>query len=43
MADSETPKSIETYSHKKEIPGLTYEASQDKDAFVNFYSNHILK
>jgi hypothetical protein len=43
MADANTPKSIQVYSKEREIPGLSYEESQKEDAFVDFYSNHILK
>jgi starch synthase len=43
MADANTPKSIQAYSKEREIPGLSYEESQKEDAFVHFYTNHILK
>ena len=43
MGDVETPKSIEKYSKEKEIPGLSYQESQNEDALVQFYTNHILK
>jgi starch synthase len=43
MADADTPKSILAYSKEREIPGLSYEESQKEDAFVHFYTNHILK
>ena len=43
MGDSETPNYIEEYSMDKQIPGLKYQESQDKDALTKFYVNHILK
>ena len=43
MGDSETPNYIEEYSMDKQIPGLNYQESQDKDALTKFYVNHILK
>ena len=42
IADIETPKSIQDYLSDYSIPGLTFEDSQKKDAFVNFYSTNIL-
>jgi starch synthase len=42
IADGETPESIEKYSKDKQIPGLNYQESQNDDALVQFYSNHIL-
>jgi starch synthase len=43
MGDVETPKSIEKYSKENDIPGLNYQESQNEDALVEFYTNHILK
>ena len=43
MGDSETPNYIQEYSIDKQIPGLNYQESQDKDALTKFYVNHILK
>ena len=43
MGDVETPNSIKKYSKDKEIPGLHYQESQNEDALVQFYTNHILK
>jgi starch synthase len=42
IADGETPKSIEKYSKDKQIPGLNYQESQNEDALIQFYTNHIL-
>ncbi|MEK9604215.1 MAG: glycogen/starch synthase [Flavobacteriaceae bacterium] len=42
MGDTDTPKSIESYAKAKEIPGLSHEECLSKDAFVDFYTNHIL-
>lgn len=43
IADKETPQSIEKYSKEKQIPGLSYQESQNENALVEFYTNHILK
>lgn len=42
IGDTDTLKSIESYSKAKEIPGLSHEESLSKDALVHFYTNHIL-
>lgn len=42
IADSETPKSIQDHLLDYSIPGLSFEDSQKKDAFVNFYSTNIM-
>jgi len=43
IADEAIPKSIESYLKSNKIPGLSYEESLKEDAFIQFYTNHILK
>ena len=43
FADAETPEPIQEFSNKKLIPELNYQESQNEDALVQFYTNHILK
>ena len=43
IADAEVPESIEKYSKEKQIPVLSYQESQNQEALVEFYTNHILK
>ena len=43
IADAEVPESIEKYSKEKQIPVLSYQESQNHEALVQFYTNHILK
>ncbi len=43
FADAETLEPIQEFSNKKLIPGLNYQESQNEDALVQFYTNHILK
>ena len=42
LADAETSKEIEKSFATKKIPRLSYEETQQKDAFINFYSQNII-
>jgi starch synthase len=42
IADAETPKEIEKSFAAEKIPGLSYEETHQKDAFINFYSQNII-
>ena len=43
IADAEVPESIKKYSKEKQIPLLSFQESQNENALVEFYTNHILK